>query len=156
MLTKNDNYPMLTGKKNNARCHSITIRLVLQNQPFPPVFQDMAPTTCTRQKQAPCPLQEEWGWAAQASRKCHPARTQRRRWYLAAGSVNHVPGKTYLAIPGPDSSTESPGEHRCCVHRRGGASPSFPKTMGLGGTFVSCTGLQRTAGPEPRRSQPHE
>lgn len=110
----------------------------------------------TRQKQAPCPLQEERGWAAQARRKCHPAWTQRRRWYLAAGSVNHVPGKTYLAIPGPDSSTESPGEHRCCVHRRGGASPSFPKTMGLGGTFVSCTGLQRTAGPEPRRSQSHE
>lgn len=55
---------MLTGKKSKARCHSITIRLVLQNQPFPPVFQDMAPDksrlpALSRRNGAGLPKQEE-------------------------------------------------------------------------------------------------
>lgn len=94
----------------------------------------------------PRPWQEQ-GQAAQARRKCHPARTQRLRWYLAAGSVNHAPGKTYLAIPGPDSSTESLGERWFCAQSRRGANPSFPKTMEFGGDIGSGPGgIHRAAG----------
>lgn len=100
---------------------------------------------------------QEQGQAAQARRKCHPAWTQRLRWYLASGPVNHAPGKMCLAIPGPDSNTESLGERWCCAQCQRGASPSFPKTMDFGVTLDPAlgafTGLQGMAEPKPCSSQ---
>lgn len=105
-IDRNACYPMLPGKKSKAKCYSINSTLSTQkNNPL----QARIPEHCTDatssgtqrenqpgvpqlligvsgQRLCHCSLPAGRGRATGrlGKRKCHPARTQRARWYLTA------------------------------------------------------------------------
>lgn len=153
---KND-YSMLTQKKSKTKWHSTAIST--PEQTLSPVLQNITPSMCTEiETQSPCSVHGR-NRARLPKRGENVTRPEHKGWdgiLLLAQWIMHQE-KMCLAIPGPDSNTESLGEHWCCAQCQRGASPSFPKTMDFGVTsdpaLGAFTGLQGMAEPKPCSSQ---
>lgn len=111
-------YPTLPGKESKAKCYSISSKIFLSKLKSRTwhreqlEHQNRNPGWCFP---APCSLSGRSGqaagqWlravpllpasrdgAAWGRRKCHPARTQRPRWYLTAGVVKSCTRKNIFS-----------------------------------------------------------